>query len=95
MFSLAYLHLFRRDVYDTLVSGVSELNRNFRDRQRLYLSRSLVDRPMIFIDPRENLIGGINSLMPVNKVRTEQEPVAETLSSQESSLRVRFGRTPS
>jgi hypothetical protein len=36
LFGLAYLHLFARDVYDTLVSVVGELNRNFRDHQRLY-----------------------------------------------------------
>lgn len=40
---LAYLHLFGRDVYDTLVSVVGELSRNFRDHQRA-LFGSLVMR---------------------------------------------------
>ena len=33
MFGLAHLHLFGRDVYDTLVSVVVELSRNARDHE--------------------------------------------------------------
>jgi hypothetical protein len=95
MFSLAYLHRFGRDVHDTLVSVVGELNRNLEITTGytgvIRVPRRSADSPTQIGIQRESLIGGINSSMPFNKVRTEQEPVAETLSSQESFFQYVLG----